>query len=205
MSYSAIEKIKTILAALSRQASDIDAKNSRSKSHYLLKDKSLFSELLFSTYSDKFLPYVQEVEKRTLELERMIKANKADFAHSLAEKIERQISALVNGLNSNQSMHDEAAMRSKALKSIKAKKYKKAIANLAQPTQELYQKLSEHHEFERRLLEMVQVREQERTSSTLAKARVLSQEILALHQRLGRCRQAIVKIERQIEFAEKRH
>ena len=50
---------------------------------------------------------------------------------------------------------------------------------------------------------MLNERELLRKSASPAKAKKLSDEVLALHQRLGRCRQAISKIERQIEVAEK--
>lgn len=205
MTSPAIQKIRAILSRLSKQARELDGENEKNKAHYLLKEQALFSELLFSTHSDKFLPYVNETEKRTRELEKLIASNRNEFAQNLLVKIEQQISALLNGLNANKSMHEEAAFRSQAIKSIKAKKYKKAVSTVLQPTQDLYQKLSETHEFERRLLEMIAIREQQRAVASSTKSQQLSQEILALHQRLGRCRQAIVKIERQIAMAEKRH
>ncbi|MEW6981787.1 primosomal replication protein PriC [Colwelliaceae bacterium 6471] len=204
MTLSAINKISTVLAQLSKQAQAVDKENSQLKCHSVLQDNALFSKILFTTYSDKFLPYVREVEQRTHELDRLIKANKTDFAQNLISQIEQQILALLNALNANTSMHQEAAQRLSRLKSIKAKRYKKALVNVVQSTQDLYQKLSEHHEFERRLLEMLNDREQQRTQSSNATSNTLSQEVLALHQRLGRCRHAISQIERQIEYAEKR-
>ncbi len=76
-----------------------------------------------------------------------------------------------------------------------------------QPTQALYQKLSEHHEFERRLALMIAEREQQRgnTKDYSQRNEQLKLEILALHKRLGKCRQAISVIERDIELAEKRN
>ena len=58
-------------------------------------------------------------------------------------------------------------------------------------------------EFERRLLAMVHEREQQRQQATNKQSERLSEEILALHQRLGRCRQAISKLEREIEQTKK--
>ena len=68
---------------------------------------------------------------------------------------------------------------------------------------QLYQQLNEHHEFERRLMDMITEREQERVRSKSAINDKLSLEVLALHQLLGRCRKAISSIERNIELAEK--
>jgi primosomal replication protein N'' len=51
---------------------------------------------------------------------------------------------------------------------------------------------------------MITEREQLRQHAKNADSLKLSQEVLALHHRLGRCRQAISVIERDIAFAEKR-
>ncbi len=69
---------------------------------------------------------------------------------------------------------------------------------------QLYEKLNKNREFERRLMLMVAEREQQRTQCRASEAEKLSNEVLALHQRLGRCRKAISLIERDIEFAEKK-
>ena len=66
---------------------------------------------------------------------------------------------------------------------------------------ELYKKLSEYHEFERRLVAMLNEKNLQinKTNNTQQH----TQDILTLHQRLGRCRQAISKVEREIEINEK--
>ena len=69
---------------------------------------------------------------------------------------------------------------------------------------QLYQKLTEHHEFERRLMDMVAEREAMRAKCKKHESEKLSIEVLTLHQRLGRCRRAISTIERDIEQVEKR-
>lgn len=186
------------------QAKVIDKQNQNVKSHYMLKEKDLFSNLLFTTQSDKFTPYVNETIKQYKTLKKLINADKNEIAKNVLEDIERKITAINNGLKSNDAMHNEADIRMNMLKSIKQRKYKNAVKNVVQPTQELYQNLSEHHEFERRLMQMINERETQRAQSTTKQAEKISHEILALHQRIGRCRQAISKIERQIEFAEKR-
>ena len=69
---------------------------------------------------------------------------------------------------------------------------------------QLYQKLTEHHEFERRLMDMLSEKERQRLESKKHESEKLSVEVLTLHQRLGRCRKAISAIQREIELAEKR-
>jgi len=112
-------------------------------------------------------------------------------------------------------MHQTAQMNFEIKKKIRANTAKKnqtklnaQYNNVAKAvllsSHQLYQKLNEHHEFERRLMDMVQTRQQELTQCRASQSTKLSQEVLALHQRLGRCRKAISAIEREIELAEKR-
>lgn len=214
-----IQRLTTLLEHLSEQAKQIDQLNAKNKSHFLIENNNLFSAHLFSTESDLFLPYVAEVKKRLNEFSRLYKAsadstNKVEFAKSSLMQVEQQISALMNALQANQSMHQAAQLSFDARKKVRVKrakvneiknndKYNKMVKSVVLSSQQLYQQLSEHHEFERRLMAMISEREQQRQRSQNANASKLSQEVLALHQRLGRCRKAITSIEKNIELAEK--
>ena len=164
------------------------------------RDKDIFSEALFATNSDKIYDYVNEIQVKTIELSRLLRNGKIELSQSRLQNIEQQITAIMNAIRSNKSIHQEAQYR---LTAINARRYKKAAKELFKSSQALYQQLSEHHEFERRLLAMLSERELLRVNATSSKANKISSEVLALHQRLGRCRQAISKIERQIEVSEK--
>lgn len=196
----AIKKIQTILAQLAQQASDIDEINKRSKSHKIIQDNDIFAEALFSTHSDLFVPYVKEVQNKTNELARLLVAQKNTLAHNRIQQIEQQISALRTALNSNTTIHKEAEQR---LITLKARRYKKAAQAVMQSSHNLHKKLEETFEFERRLLNMIKERELQRQQTSAAQSNRLSDEILALHQRLGRCRQAISKLEREIAQTKK--
>jgi primosomal replication protein N'' len=198
----AIERMNDVLSQLEHQARLTDSTNEQRKSHYLLQNDNLFSESLFITNSDKFLPYVMEVKQKIVELSRLLKNKNNTLSHSRLQQIEQQISSIISALNANGSIHQEAQYR---LDAIKARKFKKAAKTLMQSSQALYQKLTEHHEFERRLAEMLAAKEQQRCQAPKSKVTKLGEEVLILHQRLGRCRQAISKIEREIEKAEKLH
>ncbi|NQZ87741.1 MAG: primosomal replication protein [Colwellia sp.] len=195
-----LDRITAVLDDLTEQAKIIDAENQQTKSHYLLKDKDIFSEALFATNSDRIQPYVDEIRGKTIELSRLLRNGKNELSQNRLQCIEQQISAILNAIRSNKGIHQEAQYR---LTAINARRYKKAAKQLFKSSQALYQQLSEHHEFERRLLAMLNERDLLRKSATPSKAKKLSDEVLALHQRLGRCRQAISKIERQIEVADK--
>lgn len=211
----AISRLSILLDHLSVQAKQTDELNSKHKSHRLIENNNLFSQHLFTTESDKFYPYVEEVKKRLNEFSRLLSlsadnANKAEFAKSSLLQIEQQISALMNAIQANKAMHQAAQASFDVRKKVRVRsaqatqnKYKAMAKAVVLSSHQLYQQLSEHHEFERRLMNMVTEREQQRIRSKSANNDKLSQEVLVLHQRLGRCRKAISVIERNIELAEK--
>lgn len=219
--HTAIQRLSTLLEHLSGQSKQIDQLNTKNKSHFLIENNNLFSKHLFSTESDQFTPYVKEVKKRLNEFSRLYSSssdniNKAEFAMSSLMQIEQQISALMNAIQANQAMHQAAQVSFDARKKVRAKwakvnevkqndKYNKMVKSVVLSSQQLYQQLTEHHEFERRLMAMISEREQQRQRSQSVNASKISQEVLALHQRLGRCRKAISSIERNIEIAEKKN
>jgi primosomal replication protein N'' len=221
----AIERLSTLLDQLIIQSKDIDQLNTKHKSHWLIENNNLFSQHLFSTESDLFTPYANEIKKRLNEFSRLYNSsndnlssdntNKIAFAKSSLQQVEQQISALMNAMQGNKSMHQAAQVSFDAKKKVRTKQakttesnqnnnYNKIAKAVLLSSHQLYQKLSETHEFERRLMAMISEREQERLQSRGSiNNNKLSQEVLALHQRLGRCRKAISAIERNIQTAEK--
>jgi len=219
---SAINKIKIILAQIADKALQVDQTNVKLKAHKAFTDRALFAETLFSSYSDKFSDYVGETIRKTNELARLLnhstqtKSNSKthnELAAVLLEQIEQQIASLTTALNANKTLHNDGQYRlDKRRQFFQVKKQaqkvaqraKKAVQAITQSSQNNYQKLAEHHEFERRLATMIAEREFERAKCKEKRSQQLTLEILKLHQRLGRCRQAISQIEHDIERSEKR-
>ncbi|MBL4899437.1 MAG: primosomal replication protein [Colwellia sp.] len=197
---------------LAKEAKQIDTQNTQNKSHQLIENNNLFSPSLFFSQSDRYLPYVEEVERRLAEFTRLVAANKIELSRALLEHLEQQILAISNALHANSTIHQAAKLNFTANKKIKIKKAKAKQANKSQgliknlvlSSHQLYQKLTEHHEFERRLMDMLLEKEQQRLKCRSNESNKLSVEVLTLHQRLGRCRKAITIIEHDIELAEKR-
>jgi len=209
---NSIERLTEVLARLSSEAKQLDIQNAQNKNHRLVENNNLFSNTLFFSQSDRYLPYVEEVDRRLIEFRRLVTSNKIELSKALLEQLEQQISAISNALNANSTMHQAAKIsfdankkiRIKKAKAKEANKYKKLAQNIVLNSHQLYQKLTEHHEFERRLMEMLQNKERQRLNCKKHESEKLSLEVLTLHQRLGRCRKAITVIERDIERAEKR-
>jgi len=209
---NSIERLSVLLETLDAKAKQIDIKNTQLKAHRLIENNNLFSSTLFVSQSDQFSPYIKEIRRRISEFSRLVLANKIELSKALLLQIEQQISSLSNALQSNSVMHQAAKIsfdannkvRIKKAKLKQASKYNELTKSIMLSSHQLYKKLTEHHEFERRLMDMISERECARTKSKGHESEKLSDEVLALHQRLGRCRRAISTIERDIELAEKR-
>ncbi|MGB1198866.1 MAG: primosomal replication protein PriC [Thalassotalea sp.] len=198
---NAINKIDTILIALLAQAQAIDLKNKSNKAFKLRKDSHLFAETLFSTNSELLVPYVEEIQHKNAELARLLTQHKNALSQHRLILIEQQIASVITAIEANNSINKAENI---TLNANKQRNYKKAAQSLFQPIQSLYTKLSETIEFERRLLVMLEEKQQLLNTATPAKRAQASNDVLVVHQRLGRCRQAISKVERQIEMQEKR-
>lgn len=201
MSLQLLEKMNNIVESLLIQADHLDNGNRNNKTFNLRRDNTLFSETLFSTNSAYLSPYVLETQKKLTELSKLLKSNKREFSFQRIQLIEQQISAIISAINANESQNKGSKQQ---LDAIKARRFKKAAASLIESSKHLHQQLAETKEFERRLQQMLDDKQIELSNSLLRNRDKLSAEMLVLHQRLGRCRQAISKIERKIEMSEKR-
>lgn len=210
---NSLERLSVLLKTLEVKAKQIDIQNTQHKAHRLIENNNLFSSTLFITQSDQFSPYIKEIKRKIPEFSRLLLANKTELSRLRLLQIEQQISALSNALHSNAVMHQAATVsfdannkvRIKRAKVKQANKYSELTKNIMLNSHQLYQKLTEHHEFERRLMDMLSEREETRVrAKSITNEKKISMEVLALHQRLGRCRKAISVIERDIELAEKR-
>ena len=209
---NSIERLTEILMRLAREAKQIDVMNIQDKSHRLIENNNLFSPSLFFSQSDRYLPYVEEVEHKVTEFKRLVANNKIELSKALLERLEQQVSAISTALHANSTMHQAAKLSFDANKKVRIKvakakqvnKYRDLAKTIVLNSHQLYQKLSEHNEFERRLMDMLMEKEQQRLKCKTHENAKLSADVLTLHQRLGRCRKAISIIERDIELAEKR-
>lgn len=209
---NSIERLTEVLMRLAKEAKQIDTINTQNKSHRLIENNNLFSPSLFFSQSDRYLPYVEEVEHRVTEFKRLVATNKIELSRALLEHLEQQIFAISNALHANSTMHRAAKLSFNANKKVRIKiakakqvnKYRDLAKKIVLSSHQLYQKLTEHHEFERRLMDMLMEKERQRLKCKAHENEKLSTEVLTLHQRLGRCRKAISIIERDIEQAEQR-
>lgn len=196
-----LKRINDVINDLKRKALQADELNKSMKCFSERKDKPLFNLHTFKTKSEYFIHYVNETEKQIALTEKLIENGVPfDIYKAQLEHLEQQISALVIALNANEAINKSSSQAKQQKQHFFKQRAKAAISS----TQSLHQKLAETRGFERRLEIMLKEKEGELRNCTAKQAETVKQYILALHQRLGRCRQALSKLERQIELQEKR-
>ncbi|OKY25348.1 MULTISPECIES: primosomal replication protein PriC [Thalassotalea] len=196
-----LNKLDAIVKQLVAEAQAIDDRLAakKAKQH---NTKQLFSPPLFTSQADTYLPYSLEVKKKVHHVSRLIdRQEHNDFVFNELKTIEQQIHALTTAFH---AQGRQQQIEQQFTQKNRAKYFKKAAKQVLNTSHHLHQKLAETHEFERRLMEMLELKEIELHNANKTTQTSLSQQVLTLHQRLGRCRQAISKIERQIEMSEKR-
>lgn len=191
-----LEKLHNQLLQLKQHAKQFDNAKWFSKNRYMQAQPSLFDKQVFATKSLLLSDYVDEIIEHFDTLPPIEKRHSYTFA---LERISTQVEAIIKVLKSTPVWAKENQYKQPK----KAKVFRQAVKKVMQSSHELYQELSQNHEFERRLLEMIDIRKQQLNSANAEQAQKLNQEILALHARLGRCRKAISATEDKIQLAEK--
>lgn len=179
---SNFSQLATILDDLSKQAAQLDRRRGE---HHL----PLFDEHLFHGKARLVVPCVQEAKSTYESIVREKKHNRLTPARAeyLTELLLAQIGAIQRELSTQKIRKGE----------IKHSSYYR------KPINELYQELAQHQEWTRRLKEMVIEKEQELKNAPSFYQQQTQKTLLATEQRLKRCEEAMLKIEKQITFREK--
>lgn len=142
-----------------------------------------FDSALFANHGTRLRDYLAQVQKNFSQLQAAVRDNRTAQVAFLAEKLVAQIGAL---------------QRELATQTLRRQNQPKVATQV-----DLYHKLAEHQDYERRLIAMIQDRESLLgKQTTLAGQKKLQQELAAIEGRLMRCRQALARIERSIERKE---
>ncbi|QTH72939.1 primosomal replication protein [Pseudoalteromonas xiamenensis] len=191
----AVDKLTWHVENLVSQAEEFDKAKWFDKNRYIQSQPSLFSNRLFVSKSLKLRDYVDEIVQSLASLPPETHRHAYQFAIT---KIGEQIEAVIKVLKSTPVWAKENKPSTQ-----KQQQYRKAVTRIMQSSHELYQELSQNHEFERRLMDMIEERKRLLDDASKTDVEKLNKEIFALHMRLGRCRKAIAATEEKILFAEK--
>ncbi len=143
-----------------------------------------FDVALFATKGTRLRDYLAEIRQNLSQLNQVVKEKRQAQVAFVAERLISQITAL------------QRELATQALRKNNQTPERKSHDN--------YTRLAEHQQFERRLIGMIQDRESTLGQlATFSDQQRVQKELAALEGRLMRCRQALAKIERQIERQEK--
>ena len=147
-----------------------------------------FDTALFHRRSDSLGGYMQQIRDNFTQLIACVEAQRSQQVKFLATQILQQVEALTREL-STQTLRKQENLLSQRKKST-----------------DLYQKLAQHQDYERRLSSMIQDRELELTQAQgFTRQQELQKEIAALENRLARCKNALYSIEKSIEKQEDKY
>ena len=188
------------LLQLASQASQIDQQAPA------WQRRDWFDSELFQCHSPQLLDYVQEAMQLLQRLQQLPRGSaelliiQQQNQQRLAEKLSAQMQALGRAFSCLDVRQREKGKKRpvKSTAQTPSPQRQRAghlLSELGGSHQALYQKLSETHEFERRLLDLIHQAAREQ----LDPARQL-----ALHARLGRCRKAISQLEAEIQWLEQK-
>ncbi|MFS2222490.1 primosomal replication protein PriC [Pantoea sp. B65] len=141
--------------------------------------RARFDNQLFHCQSLRLGDYLQEIRETMVQLRHAVDDNNAERLNWLAERAVLQVGALQ--------------------REIATLPLRRQESRASHHAETLYQKLADHLEFERRLLQMIAERESLLgQQETLIQQQKMQQEMVALEGRLQRCREALKQIEQEI-------
>lgn len=158
-------------------------------------NSEIFRSSGFSTHSDDIDDYLIELKTT---IDKLASVNNEQHVSYLSERVTQQFSCLKRFVKSNDiNLRNNQYSKDRIRNLNKTKQF---TLQASQSSQELYAELSKLQEFERRLLDKVNLSQQQLTMyKGMSNRPALQQEVLTNQQRLGRCRQALSKVEESIQ------
>lgn len=177
-----LEPLIAILEQLAKEGCDIDQKRGK---HHL----PLFDERLFYCKARLLEPCVEEAQNTLQSILREQQASSltTERAEYLTERLVDQIAAIQREISTTQIRRNEPKHHNYTQK----------------PINDLYQNLAQHQEWERRLMEMVQAKEQALSHAAPLHHQAALNELVATELRLKRCKESKLRIEKQITYRER--
>ncbi|NVK24316.1 MAG: primosomal replication protein [Gammaproteobacteria bacterium] len=186
-------RIDELVQQFERLKQQVTAANIKQEQWFNKSD--LFNSSSFYCQSDETHDYLKELETN---IEKLSKIGENEYLEFLVDRITQQFSCFRSLLNS-QSVNNKAKSYHRSHNQRLAK-VKQLTRTVHQSSQDLYAELSKLQEFERRLIEMVTEKQQQLQQYSGSKLKNdYQQQVLVTQQRLGRCRQALSKVEEQIQ------
>lgn len=196
-----IAKLKAYLTKLRSQSAQLNSTHSIHIRHRL-KDPALFYSGLFQTTDPQLTSYLAELEGNIIKLSKLGDIPNSDVQELVLTKIEHQFRAIAATLATT-SVNPSRGLRDKELRvsdqqgeyraEVKTD-YQKITSDLLNKSHQLYQKLDQQLEYERRLTAMIEQQTAQLATTLKAHRPLLLERICHTKQRLQRCQAATAKV-----------
>lgn len=215
MKYDALlARLKSQLKTLEQEVLQHDAALAP-HSRKLMQDTERFNSELFVQHGAQLHPCIAQIEKDIKQLEQRLKLNlNAGTIIAACERINDRFSAVkralvTTGINVKAQAQAKASARERMLSSRQRQHDNSGFAWIAagvmQNSHLLYEELNKHLNWARKIESKIEELETMLENCHGADKIKAQNEILLMHRRLGKCRQAISYIEDRIQAFERPH
>lgn len=176
-----------------------------------LQDIHRFNPLVFDHQGAALSPCLAQLTKDIDQLEKQLKLglSKSTIEFS-CQRIQDRFSALSRALvttelNIATAEHDKASKRARFVKKQQGQEFSWIANSVMQNSHQLYQELNKHLNWAKKIEQKITQLEAELDICHPQDKIKLQNDILLVHRRLGKCRQAISYIEQRIQLFERPH
>ncbi|GIU08213.1 MULTISPECIES: primosomal replication protein [unclassified Shewanella] len=207
-----VQKLKLQLKQLEQEVLQHDSRLPPGQ-RKMMQDVERFNNELFIQVGGQLQPCIDQLSKNITQLEQLLKAKRSPYTIvSSCEKIQDRFSALrralsTTGINIKSIEQEKRSRRSYAIKrGIKSHNdsgFSWIASNVMQNSHQLYEELNKHLNWAKIIEQKIENLQSSLENCHSADKIKLQNEILSLHSRLGKCRQATSYIEDRIQLFER--
>ncbi|QLE84999.1 MULTISPECIES: primosomal replication protein [Shewanella] len=207
-----VRRLRVQLQQLEQEVLQHDSHLPASQSK-LMQDTERFNDQLFYQSGAQLGPCIMQISKNIAHLEKMLKGKISNNTILLAcEQIQDRFTAVKRAMNTT-DIDVKAAQQTKASRIARAKKRRQQshsesgfnwiAAGVMHNSHQMYDELKKHHNWVSKFEQKIESLQSQLESCHSADKIALQNEILLVHRRLGKCRQAISYIEDRIQAFER--
>ena len=206
--------LRSQLTALEQEVLIHDAQLAKGQQK-MLQDVERFNNELFVQHGAKLAPCIAQISSSIVQLEKQISLKLAPQTIELCcIKIQDRFTAVKRALMTTSINVKDISQQKASTRARYARKNQQAHANtgfgwiansVMQNSHEIYEELNKHLNWAKKFEQKIQEMESNLENCHSADKIKLQNEILLMHRRLGKCRQAISYIEDRIQTFERPH
>lgn len=207
-----INKLRQQLKQLEQEVLQHD-QSQTAQSLRLMEHLTRFDQALFQQHGGKLYPCIAQIEQSLLQLEKQLQAGiSAPVLQASCERIADRFVALKRAINTT-TIDLKAQQQNKNSKKVA---YQRKIqqkhsdagfgwiaADVMRNSHQLYEELNKHFNWEKKIQFKIEQLQARLDNCHITEKIAVQNDLLAMHKRLGKCRQAIHYIEERIQLFER--